>query len=560
MLHTWLLVAMVMAPGEYPECFEGVIGEGARQRRLIVQVQTDTSAVAHLYARPAREVPLVAVGGMKGRAYRSQDSTLTLTLEDDVARVTARLGGTEYEQRIARVNAQGTLAAPEVWTTTTGPGGVFRLVVRLGQGPCGTVIGEFDSPDQGQNALPVTQSRMASDSVVVEAAYMELRLAFPLSGGDERPGTLTQRGANTSIVLRRGAGLIRPQEPTRPYPYDERDVVFSSRAPGVRVTGTLTLPRSPGPHPAIVLISGSGAQDRDETIAGHRPFLVLSDQLTRAGYAVLRTDDRGTGGTNGQVLSSNIEDLAQDVRGAIGYLRSTPGIDAARIGLLGHSEGGYVAPVAAAADTGVAFLILLAAPAVSGRENLLSQRAVMSRASGMDTIHVRVDSAMLATILGALAARTGSDSVEGVVARALAHWTTGLPAPERTIASEILKRRTPEADAQSVRLWSSRWFDGILKHDPAPYLAGFNGPVLAIIGTLDIQVPSSGNVERFHDLFHGDRRRLLSLHTPGGVNHMLQPARTGRMDEYASIETTIDPGVLDAITSWLRQHVPPGTK
>ena len=558
MLSVFLAVTMLASPPQSPDCYQGVIGDGARQRRLIVQVQSETTAIAHLYTRPVRELSFVADTAVaEMRVFRSADTTLAFTLTDDQARVTTRVGGTEFQWPLQRVGRPDMLSAQEEWSTTIGPGGVLRLIVRLRQGPCGTVVGEFDSPDQGQNKLPMTAARVATDSIEVEASYMDLRVAFPRAGAEERQGTLTQGGLTMPIVLKRGdQTLVRPQEPRRPFPYDEREVAFASRAPGVRIAGTLALPRTSGPHPAIVLISGSGAQDRDETIAGHRPFLVLSDHLTRAGYAVLRTDDRGAGGTSGQVLSSDIGDLADDVRGALDYLRSTDGIDTGRIGLLGHSEGGYVAPVAAAADSGVAFLILLAAPSVSGRELILSQRAAMSRATGLDTLHARLDVAMLATILESLAVRSIDDSVEATVEQALSQWISGLPPSERTIVDGMLERRTAAADSQSVQLWRSRWFHGLLNHDPARYLSQFDGPVFALIGDLDIQVTRAGNEERFQQLFQGTRRRFLSLYTPAGVNHMLQPAETGRLEEYATIETTIATTVLDSLTAWLRQHVP----
>ena len=238
------------------------------------------------------------------------------------------------------------------------------------------------------------------------------------------------------------------------------------------------------------------------------------------------------------------------------FAPSRPALFPDQIGLLGHSEGGYVAPIAAAADSGVAFLILLAAPAVSGRELLLSQREAMSRATGLDTLHVRLDSAMLATILESLAARSMDDSVEATVEQALSQWISGLPAAERTIVDGMLERRTAAADSQSFELWRSRWFDGLLNHDPARYLSQFDRPVFALIGELDIQVPKAGNEERFQQLFQGTRGPLLSLYTPAGVNHMLQPAETGALEEYATIETTIATTVLDSLTAWLRQHVP----
>src|SRR5688500_10807207 len=491
MLDAFLVVAMMVPPPEAPVCFDGVIGAGGRQRRLIVEVQSDTTALAHLFSRPMRQVPLVGQPGVKGmRVFRSADNSLTFTPADDGGRVTTSDAGIASEWRIERVPAPVRMESPEEWSTTLGPGGVLRLIMRVRQGPCGTIVGEFDSPDQGQNNLPMTAALVGTDSISVQASYMDLRIAFPRAGdGEERSGTLMQRGLTTAIVLKRGRpGSPRPQEPTRPLPYEERDVAFPSRAPGMRIAGTLTLPRTPGPHPAIVMISGSGAQDRNETIAAHRPFLVLSDRLTRAGYAVLRTDDRGAGETTGQVLASDFEDLAADVHGALDYLQRTNGIDTTRIGLLGHSEGGYVAPIVAATDSRGAFLSLLAASAMSGGEILPAPRAAMSRAAGADTMHARLDSAILGTIVKSLIARSKDDPVEAAVARALNQWMSRLSVRERAVVQSTLERRTPAADSQSFQLWRSRWFNGLLHHDPARYLSRVHRPVFELFGGWDVQV------------------------------------------------------------------------
>ena len=212
MLSVFLAVTMLAPSPESPVCFQGVIGDGARQRRLIVQMQSETTATARLYTRPVRELSFVAETGIGGeRVFQSADTTLAFTLMHDQARVTTGADGAESEWVLQRVGRADTLSAREEWSTTIGPGGVLRLIVRLRQGPCGTVVGEFDSPDQGQNNLPMTAANVATDSIEVEASYMDLRIAFPRAGDDERQGTLTQRGWTMPIVLKRGGQmLLRP--------------------------------------------------------------------------------------------------------------------------------------------------------------------------------------------------------------------------------------------------------------------------------------------------------------------------------------------------------------
>jgi pimeloyl-ACP methyl ester carboxylesterase len=421
------------------------------------------------------------------------------------------------------------------------------------------MVGLFDSPDQGQRDLPMTSVEVTRDSLVMEAAYMTLRISLARGSSGERTGTLAQNGITHPIVMRRGAetpALRRPQEPVRPYPYDEREVRFASRAPGVRLAGTMTLPRAPGRHPAVVLISGSGAQDRDETIAGHKPFLVLSDRLTRSGYVVLRVDDRGTGGSTGSVLNSTLTDIANDVRGAVDYLKATAEVDTAAIGLIGHSEGGYVAPIVAAGDRSIAFVALLGAPAVSGRAVFSAQKSALLRASGATPRTIRVDSMLTARIFSVLDASLPDDSLAHAVERALTSWLRSLPAAERAAADSLLRERTPAQDSASVEFWKSAWFRSVYFHHPAELLRAVDVPLLAVLGGLDLQVPAVQSAPAFDRLFQGERRRLLTLQLVPGVNHMLQTATRGTMDEYMRIEETIAPSVLRHLTEWLSRVAP----
>jgi xanthine/CO dehydrogenase XdhC/CoxF family maturation factor len=295
-------------------CYEGFVGSAAGLRRVIVERSGD-AATAHLYTRPARLVELKRADG-SGDSLRasvrmvSGDGQTTLTLSGTSGTLTVARPAGSASAEVRPMGLPQNLKSDEgTWHTAIGPGGVIRVVARLQPGPCGHLLGLFDSPDQGQQDLPMTSVGVTRDSLVLEAAYMNLRISLSRGSSDERAGTLVQNAATHQILMRRATetpALRRPQEPVRPYPYDEREVRFASRAPGVRLAGTLTLPRTPGRHPAVVLISGSGAQDRDETIAGHKPFLVLSDRLTRNGYAVLRVDDRGTGGSTGNVLNATL--------------------------------------------------------------------------------------------------------------------------------------------------------------------------------------------------------------------------------------------------------------
>ena len=558
-----ITISASLVVGASQECYEGVLGEAARARRVVVERAEGRTATAHIYGRPARSVVLAehnhAAAASSARQYQSEDGATNFVILSDSARIETPMAGLVIAATLRRTKTAVSADVTGEWNAAIGPGGVIRLITRVQSGPCGLYVGSIDSPDQGQTGLPLTSVQVAEDTLVIEAAYMGLRIALPLSGSDERRAVMDQNGVRSEIVMRRGtseSALRRPQEPQSPYPYQQQEVVFQSRAKGIRLGGSLTLPTGPGPHPAVVFISGSGAQDRDETIAGHKPFLVLGDHLTRLGYAVLRTDDRGVGASTGNVLHSDLWDIADDVRAGIDYLRSLPEIDAARIGLLGHSEGGYVAPLVAASDDQVAFVLLLGAPAVGGRELMLAQRAALTRGSGAPPEHVRLDSMMLAEIFAVLAERPSDDRIAATVDSALSAWLLRLRGEERSHVSSQLRARTAAADSQSADLWRSKWFKGLFHYDPGVYLQKMTVPLFALIGELDLQVPAAQSVERFRTLYRGPRQRLLSLHTPSRINHMLQPASTGRMDEYMAIDVTIAPVVLQLMEEWLGRTMP----
>jgi pimeloyl-ACP methyl ester carboxylesterase len=549
-------------------CYEGEIGAGTRVRRVIYAAEqsggSTTSGTLYFYGRPTQLLPMSSAP-TSSRAVRAvgRDGVTSLEWSPDSSNVArlAMLRGRDTVATVLRATSPptGLNWAIGDWTGMVGDGFATRLGIHVEAGPCGLLVGELDSPDQGQNGLPLTGVRVSPDSVRFEAQYLDLRITTARRPGEQREAVMVQRGTTSSIELRRGVRVTearRSQEPVRPFPYEEREVRYASRAPGIRLAGTLTLPRVPGRHPAILLISGSGAQDRDETVAGHRPFLVLADHFTRHGYAVLRVDDRGAGQSTGNVLTSGLEDLAVDVLAGLDYLRTVPEIDPGRIGLMGHSEGGFVAPLVAAADPAVAFIGLLAGPAAPGRELLLAQRAAIGRAGGGDEGHRRVDSLLLASIFAVLDTRPDDEHLGARVDSAITAWQARLPAALRPIADSILSARTPAQDSASLALWKSRWFKSIYHHDPRPLLGRLRVPVVAVFGELDIQVPPAQSASELERAFAGSRSGLLTLIRLPAVNHMLQPARTGRMEEYATIEQTVAPEVLAALDRWLARVAP----
>jgi uncharacterized protein len=546
-----LVAASAQAPA--PTCLDGTFGSGPRTRRVILESVEQNRWTAHVYSRPARTASLTH---SSGAWFVSNDGAVTVEMSSD-STATFTLATARDTLRATLARTASHMPDREIageWIAPVGPGGVIRLIARLSIGPCGLLVGIFDSPDQGQTELPITAARVTRDSVVLEAAYIGLRIAFPTAGTDQRNGRMTQNGVESTIVISRGASarLNRPQEPKRPFPYAEYEARFGSAATGINLVGTLTIPEGPGPHPAIVLISGSGAQDRDETVAGHKPFLVLSDYLTRRGIAVLRADDRGAAGTKGNPLNTRLQDVADVVRGALAWLRTRPDIDARRIGLLGHSEGAFVAPMVAADDPAIAFLVILGGPAARGRDLLVAQRSALVRASSESLAATRVDSLMIERLFRVLDQRPADNVLGATLDSAVTNWLAELSPEDRAIATAALSARTAQQDSTSIVFWQSPWFKSIYYHDPAPILRRINRPVLAIFGDLDLQVPTALNAKGLEAAFGAARRHLLTIHRLPGVNHMMQRARTGMMEEYLTIEETMSPDVLERIIAWLK--------
>ncbi len=244
-----------------------------------------------------------------------------------------------------------------VWLGTLQvPATKLRIVFNITTRPDGSFSATLDSPDQGATGIPVGAVSMEASQVTLDVSAVSGRYEGTLNeDGSAISGKWTQGGVSLDLVLQRvdeAPKPVRPQEPKKPYPYSEEEVTYENAKAGVTFAGTLTMPRTGGPFPAVLLITGSGAQDRDETVFGHRPFLILADYLTRRGIAVLRVDDRGTGGTKGDASQATSEDFADDTLAGVEYLKTRRQIDPKRIGLIGHSEGGMIAPMVAVRSRG----------------------------------------------------------------------------------------------------------------------------------------------------------------------------------------------------------------
>jgi hypothetical protein len=429
----------------------------------------------------------------------------------------------------------------------------LRIWARVTQAADGSYTATMDSPDQGAKDLPVSAVTVHGDSVRFELKNLGAAFDGRL---DATASTLTgnwhQGGQSLPLVLARSEEqhvAARPQEPKKPYPYDEEEVTYASDAPGVQLAGTLTLPRSKMPCTAVLLITGSGPQDRDEALLGHRPFLVLADYLTRRGIAVLRVDDRGTGKSTGKFATATSRDFARDARGGVAYLRGRKEIDPKRIGLLGHSEGGLIAPMVAAQSRDIAFIVLLAGPGLTGDEILLRQGALIAKAMGASDSTVARSRAVQERTYAVLKSEpdsaTAQKKIHAIQAEAFAKLTE---------AEKNSMHMSESMIDQQIKAVMSPWFRYFLTYDPRPTLQQVKCPVLAIDGDLDLQVPPKEDLDAIAAaLKKGGNKDYKTVQLPK-LNHLFQTCKTGSPSEYGTIDETIAPVALDTIGDWIVSH------
>lgn len=326
-------------------------------------------------------------------------------------------------------------------------------------------------------------------------------------------------------------------------PYTQRDILFDNISGHNRLAGTLSVPNGKGPFPAVVLISGTGQNTRDEDVLGHKVFLILADAFNRNGIAVLRYDKRGVGGSSGNYDAATTADFASDAQAAVAWLKTQPEIDAKRIGVLGHSEGGIIAPAVAAADGSVAFVVMIAGPCIRGDKLFVLQSAMTAKVYGAPEDYIAkrkvFDEELYKAIMSA-----PSESV--ALARAKALVAQG-------VADKVVDANEAETLAQDG---TSPWERYFLAYDPAPTLARLKMPVLALNGSLDVQVPAKENLAAAREALKNNPNATVT-ELPG-MNHLLQDAKTGAPSEYIDIEETISPTALKIITDWLRVHTSRG--
>lgn len=454
-------------------------------------------------------------------------------------------------------NAPNVKKLAGIWEGVLNVGGTLRLVFHLDVDADGTIKAKMDSPDQGAQGIMVSKATFTGDKIRLEVAaiggYYEGKVNADFS---EIKGSWHQGGQQIPLVLspvEKASKLHRPQHPKAPYPYYQDDVTYNNDSAGIHIAGTFTRPDRDGQFPAVLLISGSGPQDRDETLLGHRPFLVLADHLTRAGVAVLRVDDRGVGESSGDFSSATSEDFASDVLAGIAYLKSREDVQHKQIGLIGHSEGGLIAPMVAAQSDDVAFIVLMAGPGVNGEEILFLQTALIQKANGASEDLIAFDRKLSTFIYHTVKTTPDNALAKSQILDYIAAEWNEMPA---VLKSEYDKAGVTQAQIETnINAVMTPWFRFFLRYEPADALQNVRCPVLAINGEKDLQVPPKENLNAIGEALKSGENTAYTLKELPGLNHLFQTCESGAPSEYGSIEETFAPLALAEISNWIYEQV-----
>ena len=395
----------------------------------------------------------------------------------------------------------------------------------------------LDVPAQGAFDVPVDKTVFQDNHLQLTLSAMGASYSGTLKG-EAIEGEFTQHGMAFPLNLARGekeAPKARPQDPQPPFNYRAEEVTFTNKKEGNTLAGTLTIPEGDGPFPAMVLVSGSGQQNRDEELMNHRPFWVIADYLSRRGVAVLRYDDRGMGGSTGEVLNATSLDFSYDAEAAFDYLLNRKEINVSRVGILGHSEGGIINFMVAERRPEVAFLVSLAGPAVNGIEVLKEQQAAILRAQGMSEEMVQFSGNANAQMFDIIEA--SNDRVEA-----------------DTLLRQLLKGwgYNEELTEQTVGQMASPWMYYFLKYDPTDAIVKTTCPALLLNGSKDLQVLASQNLPAYEKIIAKHGKTNLTLRELPDLNHLFQHCETGSPTEYVEIEETISPEVLEIIVEFVK--------
>jgi pimeloyl-ACP methyl ester carboxylesterase len=447
---------------------------------------------------------------------------------------------------MAKTPAGAIATAEGTWQAALDTNGMrYRLQLRISHDAHGLLNATMDSIDQGINAFRASQVTQSDSAIHLELPAIRGTYDGTLNSiRNTISGTWRQNDESTSLTFKRSDQILelrRPQTPRKPYPYREEELDFPNAQAGISLAATFTVPSGRGPFPAAILLAGSGPLDRDEADSGHRPFLVLADQLTRAGIAVLRCDKRGIGKSTGDYEAATTADFAADAASALAFLETRKDIDRRRIGMIGHSEGAIIAPMIASGSADVAWVVLLAGPATKGEETLLLQSDLITRAAGMTSDQVAKSLDFDRESYNLVRSEMNRAALENKLLNLV--QVSGLGP---TLPPAFLQRQ--------IHWTSSPWFRYFLDYDPVPALQKTHCPVLALTGEKDLQVPPKENLPLARKALEVAGNKDFQVVELPGLNHQFQHCYTGLPAESRAIEETFAPDALAMISAWIAKH------
>lgn len=459
----------------------------------------------------------------------------------------------------AEVTAAETPAAV-AWRGTIHMGGNDVVVVlHVTESADHSFTARMDIPNAGRKDVAIDEFRRVGDDIQLSIKNLVNFDGKLSEAGDSFSGVWKQAGNSFSATFHKSIGepdttLVRPQEPKRPYPYREEEVAVEQKCDGLKLSGTLTLPSlaaesAKAPYPAVLLVTGSGPQDRDETVAGHRPFLIIADFLTRRGIAVLRVDDRGVRKSTGDFNRADPSDFTQDALACIEYLAARQDIDPKRIGIIGHSEGATVASILVSRSSQVAFIVMLAGPGLPGDQLAYSQSAAMLRAEGANEEQIASNRKVQEKVIAVLKSEKDPAAAERKLREVLRTAFNALPDAQQKAMGDV----NPQINAEIKRLLSPESRFGI-EYDPATTLKKVTCPVLAIDGEKDVVVVASENLPRIEAALKSGGNIHYKIQSLPHLNHLFQHCATGSVSEYDKIEETFSPAALEIIGTWVQQQ------
>jgi pimeloyl-ACP methyl ester carboxylesterase len=424
----------------------------------------------------------------------------------------------------------------------------LRIIFNLSLIEKDSIVATLDSPDQGANNIKIGPVTLGGNDISIKAPLLLAEYTGTIKNDTLIEGTFKQAGQSTPlnlIKLKKAFALNRPQEPKPPFPYLSEDVKFTNEKAGIEIAGTLTIPEGNGPFPAVILITGSGSQNRNEELLGHKPFWVIADYLSRNGIAVLRYDDRGVGQSQGTPINATSDDLATDAAAAFLYLRTRKEIDPESIGLAGHSEGGLIAPIVAASDPRIAFIISLAGPGVTGEQILHKQNHDIYTVSGGEEKEVKKGISINKKLFAILRKEPDNDKAAKKMTAAYRKLLT----KEKT-SPEDIDKAIKQFNA-SLNPVSYNWFRFFISTDPEVFWKKVKCPVLALNGEKDLQVAADINLPAIEKALKSGGNEVVKTIKLPELNHLFQHCKSGLPSEYGEIEETFSPEVLKIMSGWI---------